>query len=475
MSVTDTWSDWTSTAASNSPVGTATPEIDDELRNIKAQVKGNATAISSIQAGSYVYAASAVGTDSYAITLSPALAAYTSGQVLRFKADVANTAGATLAVNALAATAIKKYVAGALVALETGDIIANQKCIVVYDSDASAFVLVNPATLNVHPVAAAGGTVNAITAAFAPALLALTDKQMVRVIAAGANTLTLTDIEGMTRALACVVTWTTHGLATNDSVQFSGITQTGWTALNGNIYTITKVDNNSFTIPVNTSGYAGDYVPATDPGKIAVSPTFNADSLGKYPIVKNSNEVLAAGDIAGAYYPMHLVYNSTLTRWVLTNPKDAPSVQTIVQIVNQMISATASGATPFVFDDTIPQNTEGDQYISQAFTPTSATNVLIIDVVMTYSISVSRPGGVALFKNTDAGAIAAIGQGTIAADNLATAILRHYMTAGTTSEITFKVRAGLAVGGTMYFNGATSGRYFGGVAASSITITEVAV
>jgi len=41
MPVTDTWSDWDSTAASNTPLGSATPEIDDELRNIKAQCKGN--------------------------------------------------------------------------------------------------------------------------------------------------------------------------------------------------------------------------------------------------------------------------------------------------------------------------------------------------------------------------------------------------------------------------------------------------
>lgn len=39
--VTDTWSDWSGTAASNTPPGNATPEIDDELRNIKAQIKAN--------------------------------------------------------------------------------------------------------------------------------------------------------------------------------------------------------------------------------------------------------------------------------------------------------------------------------------------------------------------------------------------------------------------------------------------------
>lgn len=44
MAVTDTWADWSSTAANNSPAGGISPEIDDELRNIKAQVKGNLVA-----------------------------------------------------------------------------------------------------------------------------------------------------------------------------------------------------------------------------------------------------------------------------------------------------------------------------------------------------------------------------------------------------------------------------------------------
>lgn len=49
MAVTDTWGGWSTAAASNSPAGGATPEIDDELRNIKAQVKANAMALSGAQ------------------------------------------------------------------------------------------------------------------------------------------------------------------------------------------------------------------------------------------------------------------------------------------------------------------------------------------------------------------------------------------------------------------------------------------
>jgi hypothetical protein len=52
---------------------------------------------------------------------------------------------------------------------------------------------------------------------------------------------------------------------------------------------------------------------------------------------------------------------------------------------------------------------------------------------------------------------------------------RHKITAGTTSEITFKVRSGPSSAATVTFNGYGGNRYLGGVMASSITITEVQV
>lgn len=84
----------------------------------------------SVQNSSYVYAADAEASDTYVITLSPAPTAYATGQVFHFKANTLNTAGATLNVNSLGAkTLVKKY----NIALETGDILANQIVTVVYD------------------------------------------------------------------------------------------------------------------------------------------------------------------------------------------------------------------------------------------------------------------------------------------------------------------------------------------------------
>lgn len=75
-------------------------------------------------------AASATGTDAYAITLSNAPTSYAKGQQFWFQADVANTGAATLNVNGLGIKTIKKNVSADLA---TGDILASQIVVVEYD------------------------------------------------------------------------------------------------------------------------------------------------------------------------------------------------------------------------------------------------------------------------------------------------------------------------------------------------------
>lgn len=146
----------------------------------------------------------------------------------------------------------------------------------------------------------------------------------------------------------------------------------------------------------------------------------------------------------------------------------------LVQIVNTQTGAVATGTTAIPIDDTIPQNTEGDQYMSLAITPASAANTLKIEVVWNGTNS----GGantlvVALFQDSTANALACASRFIGTAGALGQLIFTYYMTAGTTSATTFKVRAG-ANAGTTTFNGAAGARYFGGVFISSITITEIA-
>lgn len=155
--------------------------------------------------------------------------------------------------------------------------------------------------------------------------------------------------------------------------------------------------------------------------------------------------------------------------------KWAAETGTIVQIVNTQTGAVATGSTVMPSDDSIPQNTEGDEYMTLAITPTSATNKLKIDVVWHGDSSGAQDCmTVALFQDTTANALACVGQYTTGENDNMTIVFSHYMTAGTTDETTFKVRAGLAQAGTTTFNGRSSSRLYGGISASSITITEIA-
>lgn len=83
-----------------------------------------------IQDASLVYATAAGTANAITVTLAPAITAYATGMVIRFKAASTNTAAVTLAVNGLAAKDIKKNVSSAL---EAGNIKSGQIITVGYD------------------------------------------------------------------------------------------------------------------------------------------------------------------------------------------------------------------------------------------------------------------------------------------------------------------------------------------------------
>ena len=123
------------------------------------------------------------------------------------------------------------------------------------------------------------------------------------------------------------------------------------------------------------------------------------------------------------------------------------------------------------YDDTIPQNTEGAEYMTLAITPKNATNKLRIDVVWVGSPADTKTLTVALFQDSTANALAAVGA-VITGDWTQHITFTHYMTSGTTNATTFKVRAGTNGNTTVTFNGQVQARKLGGVMASSIVITE---
>lgn len=145
----------------------------------------------------------------------------------------------------------------------------------------------------------------------------------------------------------------------------------------------------------------------------------------------------------------------------------------VVQVKSTNYTALASGSTVLPYDDTIPQITEGNEFMTQAITPKSASNRLSIEATLFLSSSSGTTDmSVALFQDATANALAATDQTHEAAAHIENITIRHDMVAGTTSSTTFRVRAGTSGAGTTYFNGAGGLRRFGGITVSNIKITE---
>jgi len=148
----------------------------------------------------------------------------------------------------------------------------------------------------------------------------------------------------------------------------------------------------------------------------------------------------------------------------------------VLQVANYQTGALATGAGAIPFDNTIPQITEGTEFMSLAFTPTSATSKLLIQVVWIGANPSAASNGfsVALFSAGTSNALASMFYSAVNGSIIPFSF-NHFMTAGTTSTITFSVRAGSANGNTTSFNGQSGVALGGGSMASSITITEIAI
>ena len=104
---------------------------DGKIEGIKS-VSASQDAVSAevIQKNTLTYVQATGSANTYAAAYLPAITAYTAGQMLSFKAGVANTGASTLNVNGLGAKEIKKNGSADLAA---NDIKSGQVVTVIYD------------------------------------------------------------------------------------------------------------------------------------------------------------------------------------------------------------------------------------------------------------------------------------------------------------------------------------------------------
>ncbi len=155
-----------------------------------------------------------------------------------------------------------------------------------------------------------------------------------------------------------------------------------------------------------------------------------------------------------------------------TIPKANLPAGTVIQSVLVTTNAYSSHTTVIPYDDTIPQITEGDLLLTAAITPTStstkvrATVLLQVDAGTDISLC-------ALFRGAGVNALSATGNSTNF-DNLTQLALVYVDVPGSVAAQSYTVRVGPA-STTMYVNGVSGGRKFGGVLVSGILLEEIAV
>jgi hypothetical protein len=226
--------------------------------------------------------------------------------------------------------------------------------------------------------------------------------------------------------------------------------------------TIIMNSGSATTITVNTSLFAaGDTVFIVNQG------------AGVCTITAGTATVSTAGSLAmDANETGQLYFLSTSAAIFSEYTQSAGSTSKFIQMVSSQTGAVATGTNTIPLDDSIPQSSEGDQYMSVSITPTSATNRLLIQVVTNSSADSIKTNTAALFVDSVANSLAAVSNTTRSGGDLLIVSFNHNMVAGSTSAMTFKVRMGTDSGGTLTFNGSGGSRRYGGVIASSITITE---
>jgi hypothetical protein len=289
-----------------------------------------------------------------------------------------------------------------------------------------------------------------------------------------------------------------------------------WAVAGGTADAITA----SYTVPILTLVDGQLFFFRSSAANATTTPTFSPNGLTARTIVKNGGDPLAAGDIPDAGYEVILRYNLTNTEYEMLNPSTASlgalafldtvgtaeiddesvtvaKIDSDAATSGQVLEANGTGGAAFVnrkgtlqrrvvstgaydssttvipLDNTIPQISEGEEILTYAFTPVSATSTIVVEVIFE---GVDGAGGArfvaAIFKDAGVNAINAgftYPNGGLGGAGL---VLNHEEVSGSLTARTYSVRYGPDTAGTAYVNGQSSGARLGGVCLTKMIITE---
>jgi hypothetical protein len=190
--------------------------------------------------------------------------------------------------------------------------------------------------------------------------------------------------------------------------------------------------------------------------------------------VTGTSGAVSVDKIRGYAVQDHAPEDGEVLKWVASNSRYEPSTLAaggkVLQIQSGVRTTAGTTDSQIPNDDTIPQSSEGAEFITATITPTSTTTTLVIRVIAHVDPG-TNPAIGALFKDSDSDALS-----SAYIDNGPAVVMeiRYEMTSGTTSQITFKFRLGTTSGfGDVGINGNETGsRRLGGSLRSYIEIVE---
>ena len=491
--------------------------------------------LATIQDGTGVYVGTVGGTaDAITLTPSPAIAAYAAGQTFRFIASGANTTTVTVAVSGLASP--KDVTKNGTTALAAGDIASGAMVCITYDGTRFILAATNTGILNAPTI---NGTVTGTytlggTPTFPDNIFTVsgssdaTKKIALEVDSLTTATtrtryqidedssegqgweiknLTLTATVGASALTVAVKTKSGADASATNPILFKFRNDTLGT---GDYATISLTAALSLVISSGStlgtvSGVAHRlYVGICNDGGTLRLFLFNPYVAASLSILGLQDDLLYSSTAeggAGAADSAQVLYSGTAFTtkairllgyiestqgtagtWATTPSKIhllKPWDKRTGDIIQRLLSQTgsvSSGTTTLPHDNTIPQKTEGDEFMSLAITPKSAINLLTIqaNVWLSNNSAGTFHQTAALFQDTTANALAAVSEANSQNLMVSTDLL-YRMLAGTTSATTLKIRAGCDAGNTTTFNGISAAGIFNGVGNSSLSIEEMMV
>jgi hypothetical protein len=149
-----------------------------------------------------------------------------------------------------------------------------------------------------------------------------------------------------------------------------------------------------------------------------------------------------------------------------------PRTGELIQRVATITDSLMTGTTAIPQDNTVPQQAEGDRYLSATITATNAANLMLVELQLMSSIAAGSRNTMAVFRYGEANAFSVSRQPAGSAI-LGPCALAAYSTITTTSAVGFQVRAGDSAGATFTLNGESSAALIGGVLDTHLYLSEI--